>query len=119
LAIFIHFDAPDDSCSAGASIGYNDSSDKPAADDWKSLYSKHWPFAWMVGNYTSNPKGCYGFRYTSTSDAELVFELGELTCEEQALWLKPRLKTIGALIAHFVSLRLNQGDIPEPSFIIS
>lgn len=115
LAIFIHFDGNDTPCSSGASIGYNDSTDKPAADAWKALYSKHWTFTWQPDNFTKNLSEYYGYSYTITSDAELVFELGELTCEKQALWLKPRLKSLGALIAHFASSRIGIGSVPEPS----
>jgi hypothetical protein len=56
----------------------------------------------------------YGYRYTKTTDSEFVIELGELSCPEQAEWLRPRLKWLGALIAHFLSKRINKGDIPDP-----
>jgi len=114
LAIFIHFDSAGIPCNSGASIGYDDTTDKPAADQWRRLYSQYWPFRWMSDNFTDNLSSYYGYRYTITSDAELVLELGELTCKEQALWLKPRLKWLGSLIAHFVSLRLGKGNIPDP-----
>ncbi|MCP4214825.1 MAG: hypothetical protein GY765_09215 [bacterium] len=114
LALFIHFDGSDSPGASGASIGFDDISDKPAADQWKTLYSKYWPYKWMPDNFTSNLRNYYGYRYTVTSDAEMVFEMGELTHRDQALWLKPRLKWLGSLIAHFVSSRLEKGNIPDP-----
>jgi len=114
LAIFIHFDGAKPPCNSGASIGYDDVSDKPAADHWKELYSKYWPFQWMHDNFTVNLRGYYGYKFTITSDAELVLELGELSCKDQALWLRPRLRWLGTLLAHFISARLNMGNIPDP-----
>ena len=114
LAVFIHFDANNDPGSSGASVGYKDNTDQPAAQEWKALYSKYWPFRWMGDNFTSNLYGYYGFKYTRTTDAEFVMELGELTSPKQAVWLKPRLKWLGGLIAHFLSQRLRKGDVPDP-----
>jgi hypothetical protein len=64
--------------------------------------------------FTENLRQYYGFQYTNTSDAELVLELGEITCREQAKWLKPRLEWIGDLLAHFISARLGMGNVPDP-----
>ncbi len=114
VAIFIHFDGDNPSCRTGASVGYNDPTDKPAASEWKALYSNYWPFRWMSDNFTSNLSGYYGFSYTRTSDAEFVIELGEISCLEQAEWLQPRLKWLGSLIAHFLSKRIDKGNVPEP-----
>jgi hypothetical protein len=114
LAIFIHFDSAKPPCDSGASIGYDDITDKRAADEWKALYSEYWSFKWMDDNFTSNLRNYYGYKYTVTSDAELVLELGELTCKEQALWLKPRLKWLGSLLAYFISKRLGKASIPKP-----
>jgi hypothetical protein len=114
IAVFIHFDGADDVCVSGASIGYDDSTDKPAADEWKALYSRYWPFRWMNDNFTRNLSHYYGFGFANTSDAELVVELGEISCLEQAQWLKPRLEWLGQLLAHFISKRINKGDIPDP-----
>ena len=115
LAIFIHFDASSSLCKSGASIGYDDITDKPAADAWKALYSEFWQFKWMPDNFTTNLSGYYGYKYTVTSIAELVLELGELTCEEQALWLKPRLKWLGSLLAYFIAQQLGNNTVPKPS----
>lgn len=114
IAIFIHFDGSVIECGSGASIGYNDQSDKPAADAWKTLYSKYWPFKWMDDNFTPGLRGYYGFAFTTTSDAELVLELGEITCPAQEAWLAPRREWLGDLIAHFVSQRIGKGNIPDP-----
>jgi hypothetical protein len=113
-AVFIHFDGSNKACSSGASIGYDDNSDKPAADVWKALYKKYWPYKFNMDNFTTNLSQYYGFASTVTSDAELVLELGEITCETQAKWLEPRLKWHGRLIAHFLSKRINKGKIPDP-----
>lgn len=118
LAIFIHFDGSGSSCSSGASIGYNDASDKPAANAWKALYGQYWPFKWMPDNFTVNLSQYYGFSYSLTSDAELVLELGEITCLEQAQWLKPRLVWLGQLLAHFISKRIGKGEIALPKVIV-
>jgi hypothetical protein len=114
VAIFIHFDGSDSPCASGASVGYNDPTDRPAADEWKQLYSRYWPYRWMDDNFTANLRGYYGYRYTNTTDSEFVIELGEISCREQAEWLKPRLKWLGALIAHFLSKRINKGNVPDP-----
>lgn len=106
LALFIHFDGDKKPCQSGASIGYNDATDKPAADAWRALYSKYWKFRWMPDNFTKDLRGYYGFSYTVTTDAELVLELGEITCKEQALWLRSNLRFIGVLIADFAESRV-------------
>ncbi len=106
LAISIHFDGSATPCRTGASIGYDDPTDKPAADAWRKLYQKHFQYRWMPDNFTKNLKHYYNYHYTITSDAELLLELGDITCKEQALWLKPRLKKLGALVAYFASERV-------------
>jgi N-acetylmuramoyl-L-alanine amidase len=114
VALFIHFDGSTSACSSGASIGYDDNSDKSAADAWRALYGRYWPYRWKEDNYTVDLRRYYGFAYTQTTDAELLLELGEITCREQAEWLKPRLEWLGDLLAHFVSLRLGKGSVPDP-----
>jgi hypothetical protein len=121
LALFIHFDGNGTPCSSGTSVGYKPAwvdpslSDKPAADAWKALYKKHWKFNFMPDNFTRNLWGYYGFGVCRTSDAELVIELGEITCPEQEKWLEPRLVWLGSLIAHFASKRIGKGNVPEPA----
>jgi hypothetical protein len=114
IAVFIHFDGSNPPCRSKASIGYNDVTDMPAANEWKALYSQHWPFGFMNDNFTSNLSDYYGFGFARTEDAELVLELGEISCLVQAQWLEPRLKWIGKLLAHFLSKRINKGDVPDP-----
>lgn len=115
LALFIHFDAPDTG-EAGPSVGYHHSSDADAADEWKALYKEFFPYkdTWLRDNATKNEEYYYGFRYTMTSDAEFVVELGDLASLRQARWLEPRLKWLGQLIAYFVSHRLGRNGIPKP-----
>lgn len=61
----------------------------------------------------------YGFKPTTASRGMLLVELGEISCLEQAQWLKPQLKFLGALIAHFLSQRIGKGNIPAPGQIAS
>jgi hypothetical protein len=116
LALFIHFDDPDHG-EAGPSVGYKDSSDAEAAEAWKDLYKQFFPYnqTWKPDNYTPDEHHYYGFGYTATSDAEFLIELGDLNSMRQASWLKPRLKWLGGLIAHYVSARIGRGDIPRPA----
>lgn len=114
LALAIHFDAPTPPCSAGASVGYPDVTDEAAARDWKALYGRFFPFGWREDNYTDNLFYYYNYRYTMVSDAELVLELGEISCEAQALWLRPRLQPIAALIAYFAAYRIGVTGISAP-----
>ena len=108
LALFIHFDGADVPCSSGASVGYSRLSDPLAADQWKQFYDGYWPHEWMQDNFTENLRGYYGYRWVDASDAEMVLELGELTCKRQARWMKPRLENLGELIAQYASARLCQ-----------
>lgn len=112
LALFIHFDGAENACSSGASIGYSSNSDPAAADQWKRFYDKYWPHDWMQDNFTVNLRDYYGYRWVDASDAEMVLEMGELTCPRQARWLKPRLDHLGELIARYASQRLCQPGGP-------
>ena len=112
-AVFVHFDGSK-SGTAGASVGYNDDSDKPAATEWKNLYARYWDFKWMEDNYTDNLRYYYGYSHSITSDAEMVIEFGDLSNEAQALWLKPRLKILGHILAHFLASRVGKGDLIPP-----
>jgi hypothetical protein len=115
VAVFIHFDDPDGG-ETGASVGFKDSSDEPAATAWKKLYSKFFPFKFMPDNFTPDEAHYYGFKFTITTDAEFLIELGDLGSLKQAQWMKPRLKWMGALLAHFLSQRIGKGDVPLPDF---
>ena len=106
LALFLHFDGAERPCSSGASVGYSGNSDPDAAWQWKDFYRQHWPFAWMPDNFTVNLQRYYGYRLIDASDAELVLELGELTCNKQAAWLQPRLEQLGDWVADYAMERL-------------
>ncbi|CAA6818108.1 MAG: Unknown protein [uncultured Thiotrichaceae bacterium] len=115
LALFIHFDGSANPCATGASIGYDDPSDRPAANAWKRLYSQYFRYRWQQDNFTKNLSQYYMFKHTRTRDAELVLELGAIGCPEQALWLRPRLPQLGQLVAHFAAERMGYGNrIPRP-----
>lgn len=116
LALSIHFDGNQKPCKTGASIGLNNASDKDAARAWKRLYRQVFPFKWMPDNFSKNLKYYYNYRYTQASDAELVLELGEMSCPEQARWMKPRLRELGALIAYFAAQRVGASGIEKPRF---
>lgn len=111
LALSIHFDGCKQGCATGASIGYDDPTDKPAAIAWKEFYSQYFRFKWQEDNFTENLRQYYNFKFTITSDAELVLELGDLTCPEQALWLKEHLNEIGHLVAYFAADRIGKSEL--------
>ncbi|MBR9918967.1 hypothetical protein GYB29_15150 [bacterium] len=111
LALSIHFDGCEHKCRTGASIGYDDPTDQPAADAWKDFYSNFYQFNWKPDNYTRALSNYYNFRYTITKDAELVLELGEITCPEQAAWLKAHLKELGHVVAYFAAERIGKSHL--------
>src|SRR5690242_10788580 len=116
LAVFIHFDDPETG-ESGPSVGYEHDSDAPAATEWKNLYKEFFPFneTWKHDNFTSAEHHYYGFAKTFTSDAEFLIELGDLNSLRQAKWMKPRLRWLGALLAHFLSSRSGLGNVPKPA----
>jgi len=107
-AVFIHFDGNTSRCRSGASIGYHREQDKPAAGAWRSLYRKYWKFRFQPDNFTDNLSNYYGFRQVDASDAALVLEMGELTCPGQNAWLRPRIETLGQLVARFIESRIKR-----------
>jgi N-acetylmuramoyl-L-alanine amidase len=111
LAVSIHFDGCNKQCATGASIGYDDPTDKPAAIAWKQFYSQYFKFHWKPDNFTPNLANYYNFKYTITKDAELVLELGDLTCPEQAAWLKANLNKLGHLVAYFAAQRIGKSHL--------
>ncbi len=117
VAVYLHFDGSDSPCRSGASIGYRYDAHRPGAAAWKALYSQYWPFKWMPDNFTPDLREYYGFRYTTVSDCALVIEFGELTCEQQAIWLRDNLKGIGYVLAHFISKRIGKGNVPQPGVV--
>lgn len=118
LALSIHFDGCTKSCATGASIGYDDPTDKPAADEWKALYSTYFKHKWHEDNFTKNLKNYYNYKYTITRDAELVLELGDLTCPRQAVWMKKNLKNIGHIVAYFAAKRIGKEHLITKPYII-
>jgi len=89
----------------------------PAADLWKDIYEKYWPYQWMPDNFTDNLEFYYGYSRTYTGLAELLIEFGEITCEKQDTWIQPRLDWLGALLAHFcaeVVLGHGQAAVGDP-----
>lgn len=113
LALSIHFDGCEKQCATGASIGYDDITDKPAADEWKAYYSTFFKHKWHEDNFTKNLRYYYNFKYTITKDAELVLELGDLTCPEQAQWMKNNLKNLGHIVAFFAAKRIGKEHLIE------
>lgn len=101
-AVFIHFDGSDRPCSTGASIGYHDSESNAAAELWRDMYSRYFPFTIMPDNFTNNLRDYYGFRQVHAADGALVIELGEISCPAQRQWLAARLKPAADLIADFI-----------------
>lgn len=116
LALSVHFDGSKNACRTGAAIGFNRSSDKAAAREWKNIYRSVFPFQWMPDNFSKNLRQYYNYRYTQASDAELVLELGEISCPEQARWLQPRLEYLGALVAYFAAQRVGANNVAKPVF---
>ena len=115
LALSIHFDGCVKQCATGASIGYDDPTDKPAADEWKSIYSKYYKHKWHDDNFTKNLRYYYNYKYTITRDAELVLEMGDLSCPTQAKWMKKNLKNLGHVVAYFAAKRIGKEhliDVP-------
>lgn len=116
VAVFLHFDGDKESGKElGACVGYKGDSDKPAAQAWKTLYQEFFPFKWEDDNYTDNLSGYYGYKFTITTDAEFLIEFGDIETDRQALWLKPRLKWLGALLAHYLAKRIGNNGVPKPA----
>ncbi len=114
LALSIHFDGSTAPCSSGASIGYGNLEHQALATRWKNLYSTYYPFDWMNDNFTDNLSSYYGYKYVFSQKGFLVLELGELTCQKEAIWLRYRLKKIAVLIAYFVAQELDVQGVSLP-----
>jgi hypothetical protein len=115
-ALFIHFDGSAQPCGSSASVGYPDVADsRAAAQQWKALYSKGWHFGFEPDNFTSGLHEYYGYKHVVVADAALLVEGGELTCPAQAAWLHAHADWEAASLAHFLSLRLHKGNIPDPA----
>jgi len=113
IAISIHFDAARNICGSGASIGYPNEKSKPFAQKWKALYKGYFPFTWHKDNFTKNLSSYYAYRWIR-AEKFLLLELGELSCDKQTRWLKPRLKKIAHLIAYAIATELGK-DVKKPT----
>jgi len=115
IAVAIHFDGAKNICHSGASVGYPDTNASRAfAQRWKKRYKRYYPFKWHPDNFTNNLKNYYAYRWIQ-ADKFLVLELGEITCDKQTAWLKPRLKNIARIIAYTIAKELGK-EVQSPSF---
>jgi N-acetylmuramoyl-L-alanine amidase len=112
IAVAIHFDSAKRICHSGASIGYPDTNSLSLANRWKSIYNSYFPFGWHQDNFTPNLKHYYAYHWIKANQF-VVLELGELTCDKQLRWLKPRRKKIAALIAYTIATELGY-DVKKP-----
>ena len=109
IAVALHFDGSETPCATGASIGHDGSyKSRGMAKRWKRTYKSFFPFKWHSDNFTENLSDYYGFSRVNTTKGFLVLELGEITCDKQMDWLKPRLKQVASKIAHFIIKELEQ-----------
>lgn len=119
LFVALHFDGSGTPCASGASVGYPSGSpagsNKPYATTWKDIYGEVWPFEWMKDNFTSNLSGYYGYSWVNSNLGEFLIEFGEISCQKQYDWLKPRVDNgyLGALVAHAVGEMIGVA-IPHP-----
>jgi hypothetical protein len=113
-AAFIHFDGSNPPCRSSASVGYAHSSDAAAAAAWHRLYARYWHFGFQPDNFTVGLREYYAYSQVQARYGSLVLELGEITCRAQRAWLAPRLQWEGALLAHFLSERIEKGHVPNP-----
>ncbi len=113
-AVFVHFDGAVPACSSAASIGYPSATDRAAAQSWKRLYGRYFPFGFRPDNFTGGLRQYYAYRQTRASQGAFVLELGEITCPRQRAWLAPRLRWDGALLAYWISRLIDKGHVPIP-----
>ncbi len=113
IAVAIHFDSAKHICRSGASVGYPDTNaSRTFARHWKALYKPCFPFTWHTDNFTDNLKHYYAY-HTIHAEKFLVLELGEITCQKQTAWLKPRLHKIALLVAYAIAKELGK-QVPKP-----
>jgi N-acetylmuramoyl-L-alanine amidase len=114
IAVAIHFDAAKRICRSGASVGYpENNASRDFAQRWKALYKPYFPFHWHTDNFTENLGNYYAYNKIR-AEKFLVLELGEITCDKQTRWLKPRLKKIAHLIAYAIATELGK-KVKKPS----
>ena len=116
IAVSVHFDSSSSPCSTGTSFGYNDPTDKPFADVLRSAW-----LPWidpsvriMPDNFTRALAGYGDFADWTTTDAELVWEICELSCPDQLRWILPRLEWAGDILAHSIDAKLGGSAIGHP-----
>jgi N-acetylmuramoyl-L-alanine amidase len=107
IAVSIHFDGAAVPCASGASIGYNSADSYDFAQRWKKLYANYFPYKWHKDNFTDNLKNYYAYQWIR-AEKFLVLELGEITCDTQTTWLKPRLKKVAYLVAYAIATELGE-----------
>jgi len=116
IAVAIHFDSAKQHCRSGASVGYPDNNaSRTFAQHWKRYYAHYFPFRWHKDNFTPNLRNYYAYHWIR-AEKFLLLELGEITCDRQTAWLKPRLKQIAVMIAYTIAKELGK-DVKKPNFI--
>jgi hypothetical protein len=105
-AVFLHFDGSAPACRSGASVGFPGPADAGFAQRWEERYRASFPFRFAGENITRNEAQYYGFRKVDAPGRTLLIEFGELTCPTQERWMAPRLRELGAQVAHFISAEL-------------
>lgn len=112
IAISIHFDSAGTPCNSGASIGYPSMNSHDFAQKWKKLYKDYFPYKWHEDNFTKNLESYYAYKWIH-AEKFLVLELGELSCDKQTRWLKPRLEKIAHLVAYSIAKELGK-EVKKP-----
>jgi len=107
IAVSIHFDGATTPCTSGASVGYPSDDSYDFAQRWKHLYEGYFPYRWHKDNFTPSLQNYYAYKWIS-ADKFLLLELGEITCDTQSLWLKPRLKKVAHLVAYAIATELGK-----------
>jgi hypothetical protein len=117
VAVFVHFDGSAQACASAASVGYPlRARSREAAEAWKALYGRFWPYGFEHDNFTKTEAGYYGFSHVKdVADSAVLIEGGEMTCPRQRAWLAPRLAWEGRLVAYYVARRLGRDDVPLPA----
>lgn len=113
IAVSIHFDGATKPCASGASIGYPSDDSYDFAQKWKSLYGSYYPYKWHEDNFTDNLKNYYAYKWIR-AEKFLILELGEITCDKQTAWLKPRLKKVAHLVAYAIATELGK-QVKKPT----
>lgn len=112
IAVSIHFDGATKPCASGASIGYPSNRSYDFAQRWKALYAGYFPYKWHADNFTENLSDYYAYRWIR-AEKFLLLELGEITCDQQTKWLKPRLKKVAHLVAYSIATELGK-EVKKP-----